>query len=1216
MSQEHERDISHPIVGIGASAGGLEAFEQFFSNMPADSGMTFVLVPHLDPTHKSILSDLIMQYTRMLVVQVSDGIKIEPNKAYIIPPNYDMTISHGKLYLSEIPTPRGLRLPIDHFFRSLALDQQEKAICIVLSGTGTDGTLGIREIKGAGGMAMVQDPITAKYDGMPRSAINNAIVDYVLPPDKMPDQLIKYVKKSVTPLKQENTISSLKFTDDLKEIFTLLKKKTNHDFSVYKENTMFRRIERRMVINHFNNISDYINYIRDHSQELEILFKELLIGVTNFFRDKEAFDFLEEKIIPSFFKESKLKKNIRIWVPGCSTGEEVYSIAILFQEYIDKINQDIKIQIFATDIDDVAIEKARLGIYPDSITADISPDRLKRFFELKGNLYQIKKKIRETVVFAVQNVIFDPPFSRVDLISCRNLLIYLNAEIQKKLVILFHYSLNPGGILFLGNSETISSTPTLFSEINRKLKLFQRIETPSFLIDIPRPFPPLIDHHPNKTHRKDINKEEFMNYRQVMEKFLLEHYSPPSVIINVKGDILYIHGKTNKFLEIQSGEAKMNIFQMVKEEVKLKLTTALRRILTKNEEVIYEKISLKSGNELIQLNLKIIPLLQPLILKDLFFVSFEEVPLEMPIRENILQIENLSGERFLRVKQLEDELSSTKQYLQTTIEELETTNEELQSSNEELQSSNEELQSTNEELQTSKEELQSLNEELTTINNELEAKITELRNINDDMRNLMVSSNIGTIFLDEKLNIKRFTPASKKIFNLIETDIGRPLNHISTNLVYDRMVQDAEEVLKTLIPKDIDVQIKDNGWFNMRIVPYRTEDNMIKGVVVTFFDITQRYLLEEEKVEALQFVDDIVETVRNPLVVMSKDLRIIRVNRAFYEFFKVTPSEVNGKYIYELGNTEWDIPELRDLLKHVISNHSIIQNFEVEHNFGKIGKRVMLLNAKEMIREKNKSLILLAIEDITDQKEFEKRLMKSKEEFQGAFNRAEFLKDLFTHDINNILQVILLSSELVSKSIDKPEKLTQIVKLNSIILEQIWKAQNIIGNIQLISNLEKGEGSKHPIKVHDIIEESIDYIKKSFRYKDLSINIQDFDKNLRIIANKLVNGVIENILINAIKHNDKENITIDIKISSEILETIKYVKFEFKDNGPGIKNEVKAKLFRKQFQKSSEGLGIGLTIVQKIVESYDGKIWVENRIPNDYSKGSNFILLIPGGELN
>ncbi len=1211
MSEEHETNLSIPIIGIGASAGGLEAFEQFFSNMPADSGMAFVLVPHLDPTHKSILSDLIMQYTRMVVVQVSDGIKVEPNKAYIIPPNYDMTISHGKLHLSELSATRGLRLPIDHFFRSLALDQQEKAICIVLSGTGTDGTLGIREIKGVGGMAMVQDPISAKFDGMPKSAINNAVVDYILPPNKLPEQLMKYVKKGVTPLKEKITISSFKFTDDIKEIFTLLQKKTKHDFSVYKENTILRRIERRMVINHFNNIPDYINYIRDHSHELEILFKELLIGVTNFFRDKEAFEFLEENIIPSFFKENKLKKNIRIWVPGCSTGEEAYSIAILFQEYVDKTNKDIKIQIFATDIDEGAIEKARLGIYPDNIAADVPPDRLERFFELKGNLYQLKKKIRELLVFAVQNVITEPPFSKIDFISCRNLLIYLNADIQKKLLILFHYCLNEGGFLFLGNSETISSIPTLFSEINRRWKFYQRIEMPSFLIDIARPFPPLIDSYPNKIHRKGIIKEEFTNFRQIMEKHLLDHYSPPSVLINEKGDILYIHGETNKFLEIQSGEAKMNIFQMVKEELKLKLTTALRRILTKNEEVIYKKISIKSENELIQLNLKIIPLLQPLKLKGLFFVSFEEIPLEIPVDENILKIETLDEEHFLRIKQLEDELSTTKQYLQTTIEELETTNEELQSTNEELQSSNEELQSTNEELQTSKEELQSLNEELTTINNELEAKITELGNTNDDMRNLMVSSNIGTIFLDEHLIIKRFTPSSKRILNLIETDIGRPLHHISTNLIYDHIVQDAEEVLKTLIPKDIDVQIKNNGWFNMRILPYRTEDNTIKGIVVTFFDITQRYLLEKEKIEALQFVDNIVETVRNPLVVMSNDLRIIRVNKSFYEFFKLTPSEVNEKYIYELGNREWDIPKLRELLKHVIGNHSIIQNFEVEYNFENIGKKIMLLNAKEMLREKNKSLILLAIEDITEQKEFEGRLMKSKEEFQEAFNRAEFLKDLFTHDINNILQVILMSSEVISKILDKPENLEKIAKLTSIILEQISKAQNFVGNIQLISKLENDEESKHPIKVHDIIEESKEYIKNFFRIKEFTINIQDFDKNLRIMANELINGVIENILINAIKHNDKENITIDIKISSEILETIKYVKFEFKDNGPGIKNEVKVDLFKKRFQKTSEGLGIGLTIVQKIIDSYGGKIWVEDRIANDYSKGSNFILLIP-----
>ncbi|TFF90721.1 MAG: PAS domain-containing protein, partial [Promethearchaeota archaeon] len=1111
MRQEINREKIPPIVAIGASAGGLEAFEQFFSNMPEDNGMAFVLIPHLDPTHKSILSEIIMQYTRMQVVQVSDGVQIEPNKVYIIAPNHYMTISHGILKLAEIQPSGGLRLPIDHFFRSLASDQREKAIGIVLSGTGSDGTLGIRDIKGEGGIAMIQDPVSAKYDPMPRSAINNSIVDYVLPPDKMPEYLIKYVQNRILATGKDRSRPPITFKDQVQEIFNLIKTKTKHDFSVYKENTMLRRIERRMAINHINKVSDYIKYIEEYPHELDVLFKEFLIGVTNFFRDKEAFKVLEQKIIPLLFQNNKLKKKIRVWVPGCSTGEEAYSIAILLQEYIEKFNSDIEIQIFATDIDDTAIERGRLGIYPDNIAADVPADHLKKYFVLEGNRFQIKKKIRDNIVFAVQNVIKDPPFSKVDLISCRNLLIYLNAEIQKKLLVLFHYSLNTGGFLFLGNSESIN-IPSLYSEINKKWKIFQRNEVPSFLVDFPRPFPPLIDYDVNRIPKKELPKKDIISYRQLMERFLLKIYSPPSVIINEKGTIFYIQGETNRFLEIQSGDVKMNIFQMAKEPIKLKLSTAVRRALSEKKEIIYEKITLKADHGINQINLRVTPILKPESLKDLLIVSFEETPLLLPVKEDNKELDK-SNEYV--VKELEDELHTTKQHLQTTIEEYETTTEELQSANEELQS-------TNEELQTSKEELQSVNEELITVNNELEAKITELRKLNNDMKNLILSSNIGTIFLDENLIIQRFTPASKKMLNLIESDIGRPLHHISSNLLYDNLIKDAEEVLKTLIPKEIDLQIKDNGWFNMRILPYRTEENAIKGVVITFFDITKRYLLAQEKDDALQLVESIVETIRNPLIVLDRELKVIRVNKAFYDLFKIPPREVIDKYLYDLGNKQWDIPKLRNLLNEIIKDHSMIKDFEIEHNFDIIGKKTMLLNAKEIIREKNKSLILLAIEDITAQKEFEKNLIVSKEAYKEAFNRAELLKDLFIHDMTNILQIILSSNEIISQILDKPEEIDNIKKYNSIIFEQIRKAQELADKIRLISKIDNMEKNNHPLKVKNVLEESITYLKKTYKNKNFNIKIHGFDKNLSIFANELISEAIGNIFINAIKHNDKE----------------------------------------------------------------------------------------------
>ena len=975
--EESKKRQGFPIVGIGASAGGLEAFEQFFTNMPVDKpatecGMAFVLVQHLDPTHKSILRDLVKRYTSMEVFEVEDGMKVKPNCAYIIPPNAEMSILHGVLHLMEPVAQRGLRLPIDSFFRSLAQDREERAICIVLSGTGTDGTRGLRAVKGEGGIAMVQDPESAGYDGMPRSAIATGLADYILPPGEMPEQLIKYVRHVFDRVAVDVAPAAPKSADWLQKVFVLLRTQTGHDFSYYKRNTILRRIDRRMAVHQIAETSDYIRYLQENPVEVETLFRELLIGVTNFFRDPEAFDALAKKVIPDIFKNKDMNQPIRVWVSGCSTGEEAYSIAILIQEHMDETGQDFQVQLFGTDIDSDAIDTARMGIYPDSIAVDVTQERLRRFFTKKDNAYQIKKNIRDMLVFSLQNVTKDPPFSRLDLISCRNLLIYMGEELQKKLVPLFHYSLNQDRYLFLGTSEAISGFVDLFAVIDKKWKLFQRkgdalMQRP--VIDFHRPV--LILDADRGRAGEEGRKTERTDFRGLAEKMLLDSYGPACVIINERCEILYVYGRTGKYLEQVTGEASLNILKIAREGLKLELTKAIRRVLNRKEDVRRDGLRIRTNGSTQVVDLIVKPVLNHFYSGDLMMVVFEDVA--SPKTEQMEEIVEPAVADSGRTAELERELRAAREYLQTTIEELETSNEELKSTNEELQSSNEELQSTNEELETSKEELQSVNEELSTVNAELENKVDLLSKINNDMNNLLSSTNIGTVFLDSDLCIKRFTPSVTQVVNLIQTDIGRPISHIASNLSYDHLVQDAQKVLDTLVSKEEETQGNDGMWYSIRIMPYRTIENVIEGVVITFIDITEQKQVQEELLKqqelvmrAQQYAESIVDAVREPLLVLDGDLKVVSASESFYRVFEVTPQQTEGTFIYQLGNGQWNIPELRKLLENILPESSSFNDYRVVHKFETIGEKSMILNARQINKEdKERDLILLAIEDTT-----------------------------------------------------------------------------------------------------------------------------------------------------------------------------------------------------------------------------------------------------------
>jgi two-component system, chemotaxis family, CheB/CheR fusion protein len=944
------------IVGIGASAGGQEAFEKFFAHLPGDSGMAFVVIQHLDPTHKSILVELLQRYTPLQVFQAQDAMRVEPNCVYVIPPNRDLAMLHATLHLLERTESRGLHLPIDAFFRSLAQAQGGKAIGIVLSGTGSDGTLGLTAIKGEGGLTMAQDPVSAGYDGMPRSAITTGLVDYVLPPEQLPGQLLAYLKQPYIRLPAVIAPVDAPTMDWLHKIYILLRSQSGHDFSLYKQKTVTRRIERRMALQQIERIEEYYRYLQQTPTEVDILFKELLIGVTNFFRDPAAFAALEQEVMPRLFEQREPGGSLRVWVPGCASGEEAYSLAIVLREYMDTLKREFKVQLFATDINARAIEQARQGRYSLSIAADVSPERLQRFFLQGEEAYQVGEQIRSMVVFAVQSVIKDPPFSKVDLISCRNLLIYLEPALQKKVMSLFHYALNPGGFLFLGTSESTDEFPHLFSPVNRKWKLFQRAANGSGLH--PSFVAPALPGVREESAPIAAVAGKRASLRDLVARMLLEQ-APAGVVVNAEGDILYVHGRTGNYLELVSGEGiSSNIFRLAREGLRIPLASALHQAAAAKEAVTYTGVPVKISGEMQTLNLSVRLLPETGGKQALMLVQFHEVESNLKLPAPIL---TEAG----RVAELEHELQAAREYLQATIEELEAANEELKSTNEEMQSANEELES-------SREELQSLNEELVILNSEHEQKIARLTLVNNDLTNVLTRIDVGIIFLDSRLCIRRFNPAAMRISNLIEGDIGRPIGHIVSNLRYEHLVQAAQDVLDSLALREAEVQSRDGRWYLMRIRPYQTVDNVIEGVMLTFSDITEQKEVQTQlsQVQAtVQIARDLAETivnmVRDPLMVLAGDLRVVSANRAFYAAFQTTPEETVGQLIYDLGQGHWDNPRLRELLEEIIPQGVSLENFELEFKFPALGPKRLRFNARQIEPAGGQSpLILLVIEEL------------------------------------------------------------------------------------------------------------------------------------------------------------------------------------------------------------------------------------------------------------
>lgn len=824
-----------PVAGMGASAGGLDAFKRFFGAMPADSGVAFVLIPHLDPKHESLMVELLARCTKMPVVEVTDGMAVEANRVYILPPNKYMTISGGILRLTGPVERSGMQTSIDLFLRSLAIDKREKAICIILSGTGSHGAVGLKAIKASDGMALVQDPDTAEYPRMPESAIATGLADYVLPVEKMPEALIKYIQHYYVNGAKTGA-DGAEDPDHLNQVLALVRARTKFDFRCYRKRMLTRRIERRMSLSHFHQFADYLAFLREHPDEVKQLFRDLLISVTNFFRDAQAFQALETEVIVPLVRAKSDNAPLRIWSAGCATGEEAYSLGMVVLEQLAAAQKSCPVQIFATDVDEDALEVARRGIYPESIVTDVSPERLGRFFTRVGDAsYQVSKQLREIVVFARQNLITDAPFSKLDLIVCRNLLIYLEPDIQKKVLALLHFSLNEGGFLFLGPAETIGRHIDLFEPVSKKWRIFRRIgPARPERVEVPittavDPLVPLRRLAPPSTTRP-------VSFAELTHRLLLDQFAPPAVLINRKYEVLYFFGVTDRYLAVPTGEPTQDLMMLARDGLRSKLRSAIHKAVRANGPVTLQGARVKRNGGYHPVIVTIRPVQGPHGADGLLLVTFQDADQDIPQPR---PPETTAEESVVR--QLEYELKATKEDLQSTVEELESSNVELKVSNEEVMSMNEELQSANEELETSKEELQSLNEELTTVNNQLQDKVADLETANNDMANLLNCTEVAILFLDNHFRIKRFTSPATRLFNLIATDLDRPISDITPKCPDNTLQHDIEQVLRTLTPQVTQVQMQtpDGCSWNRRITPYRTRDNRIEGVVLTFTDVTQ-----------------------------------------------------------------------------------------------------------------------------------------------------------------------------------------------------------------------------------------------------------------------------------------------------------------------------------------------------------------------------------------
>ncbi|GGR38969.1 chemotaxis protein CheB [Deinococcus ruber] len=959
------------VVGIGGSAGALSSYERFFLSLPAGGNMAFVLVPHQHPEQRALMPELLQRCTSLPVSEISDGVALEANCVYVAPPGRDVTLEDNVLRLHDDPLTSPVALPIDRFFTSLAHSQGRRAVAVVLSGSGHDGSQGVKEIRRLGGLVLVQDPVTAEYPSMPSSAVATQTAHQVLPPDELAPRLHAFVTRKPGPVQTEEELlpEEAQASAPLQAILLLIRAQIGHDFTQYKYSTIFRRINRRMQMYSMESAAQYLRFLRETPREVTALYKDLTINVTSFFRDPDAFASLKVQLGQAL--SDNLRQGVdtfRVWAPGCATGEEAYSIAIILSELLEEFGEQrrIQVQIFATDIDEDSVAVARAGQYSHQIAYVVSAERLERYFTLKSDGYAVRPEVREMVVFALHNTFGDPPFTRLDLLCCRNMLIYLNSNLQKTLIPLFHYALNPGGLLFLGPSETTGLLRDLFVPLDPQWRLFRRAALPvkpltlGFGTGNMRPPPVSRTEHPPV-----FRPPRELDISQVVSSVLLGEYTPPSVLVSARGDIVHVVGRTGPFLELALGRIGTNVLDMARDGLRYELSAALRQVAETQREVVQSGLRIEIDGVYRRLDLIVRPLDLPRLEQPLILIVFQLAPQTAP------QETAPDNDRLSVIQELERELKYSRGYLQANLEEMEVSVEQLKTTNEELQSTNEELQSTNEELMTSKEELQSLNEELITINAEHQMIITDLAQANDDMKNLLDSAGIATVFLDNDLKIKRFTPRITGVIHLIPSDVGRSITHLVTNLRYDALERDSLEVLRTLTPFETDVQTKDGNWYLMKVAPYRTFDNFIDGVVIVFASITTIKRLERQVQVSALYADEAINAVSAPCIVLDTALRVVSANRAFYQMMHLTAQRARGELLSELmGVGRQVFRSLIPLLREEAPNHGTVKRHVADFDIPFQGRQSIHFSARALTSaDGSTDLLLLTLEDPADESE-------------------------------------------------------------------------------------------------------------------------------------------------------------------------------------------------------------------------------------------------------
>lgn len=1175
------------IVAIGASAGGLEALQIFFDQMPPDTGMAFVVVMHLSPEHRSHLPQLLQSHTEMPVRQVTQTIAMAPNHIYVIPPNRNLSSIDTHLRLSELEAARRQRAPIDHFLRTLAKTHGEQAIGVVLSGTGSDGSLGLKEIKEAGGLTVVQDPVEAEYDSMPQNAIATGLIDLILPVAEMPAQIGNYVRVGPSLRATETEMLPEVEGDQLQKILLQLRTHTGHDFSGYKQNTVLRRVRRRMQLQHIEDLSTYLQLLRSDEEEIKVLSRDLLITVTKFFRDEEAFTALEEQVIPRLFADKGSGDRVRVWVVGCATGEEAYSVAMLLLEQCARMADAPMVQVFASDISNDALMQAREGIYPEVIAADVSPQRLQRFFYSENGSYRVKREVREVVLFAEHNLLSDPPFSRQDLVSCRNLLIYLQREVQADVIELFHYALKAESFLFLGSSESLGDAG-LFRAIDKKRGLYQRQAVVSTHPKLPSlPLTPRQGTIPQSLPAKQPIAPAARSSFGAVHLEMLERYAPPSLLINEDFNIVHLSQHAGRYLHQPGGDLTHNVLQRVLPALRMELMMALYGVIEQDQPLRTKPVHLTVAGERRQVSMSVHPATTSGMEGYLLIIFLERGGAAPGVSEG-----GEDQDTAVVVQDLEAELSRTKERMQTAVEEFESSKEEMGAANEELRSMNEELRSTAEELETSKEELQSMNEELVTLNQEYQNKVDELSQLSSDLQNLLASTDVATIFLDRNLCIRRFTPQVGELFNIIEVDQGRPLAHITHKLQDGDMLQDAELVLASLLPVEKEIKTEDGRFYLVRLRPYRSVEDRIEGVVITFVDVTDLKRTEAELRASNEFQKNILHTVREGLLVLSFELTVEFANDSFLQMFQVSAEETIGKLVYELGNGQWDIPELRTLLEEGLPHNESFSDYEVRHAFEDIGERVMMLNGRRL---NDRQLILLAIEDITERHDALMELQRYNETLEEEVaRRTRKIRDLASEllvaeqnvrrrvaqvlhdDLQQILYSIRMSIQMLGQDLNQDD--------DSEVAAEIEQLDKLVNEAYVLTRQTSTELSPPMPMSEDFGQAVIDLIAhvEGLHHLQVAVSvdgpIQVEDDNLALV----LLYILRELLFNVVKHAGVDTAEVTVKQENKSLSII------VADKGQGF--DV-ARLMQQQ-----SGSGYGLYSIQERLQLLDGEVTVDSMV--------------------